>query len=156
VAAFFGEHRSLLRAVRRHGLRGLREARARRRLAGAVRRHAHDERERCHRAGVIEFASVAARTALYERIAERLEELDHPVAACGVGRLERLLAEPPPFRDYGPRARARNARIESILADLEIERAGRVRERNRAADGLPAIGRTRAAFQIERWRKAGK
>jgi hypothetical protein len=155
VATFFAEHRSLLRAVRRHGLRGFREARARSRLARAVRRHARDERDRCHRAGVIEFASVAARTALYERIAERLEELDRPVAASGVGRLERLLAEPPPFRDYGLPAKDRNARIESILADLEIERAARSADQKAAAtdDEVPANGHVAAAFPRRRARR---
>ena len=149
--AAFGEHRSLLRVLRRHGLRGLGEARSRRRLAHAVRRHARRERERCHRAGVIEFASVAARTALYERIADRLEELDRAVADCGVERLEHLLAEPPPFRDYGLPAKDRNARIESILADLESEGAGKFADRNSApTDEFPAKGRAAAGFPRRR------
>ncbi len=82
---------------------------------------------------MIEFASIARRTALYERIAERLEELDHPVAALGVGRLERLLAEPPPFRDYGLTAKERNARIESILCDLKGDRIDGVPDENHTA-----------------------
>lgn len=155
MATFFGEHRSLVRALRRHGLRGFLEARSRQRLARAVRRHAHDEREHRHRGGVIEFASVAARTALYERIAERLTDLDLPVAARGVGRLERLLAEPAPFRDYGPRARERNARIESVLADLEIERADTVADENRSARELAVDGRA-GAFEIDRSGRAEK
>jgi hypothetical protein len=133
VAAVFRDQLSLLSAVRRRGLRGLREARERRRLARGVRTRAHEEREQCHRGGVIEFASVARRTALYERIAERLEDLDHQVAVLGVRRLERLLAEPPPYRDYGAAAKQRNARIESILRDLERGRVHAVRGENHAA-----------------------
>jgi hypothetical protein len=155
VATFFGEHRSLVRAFRRQGLRGFLEARSRQRLARAVRRHARDEREHRHRAGVIEFASIAARTSLYERIAERLQDLDLPVAARGVGRLERLLAEPAPFRDYGPRARERNARIESVLADLEIERADAVADENHPAPELAGDGRA-GALQVDRSGRAEK
>jgi hypothetical protein len=155
VATFFGEHRSLVRAFRRQGLRGFLEARSRQRLARAVRRHARDEREHRHRAGVIEFASIAARTALYERIAERLEDLDLPVAARGVARLERLLAEPAPFRDYGPRAKARNACIESVLADLEFERAETAADDNRPAPELALDGRA-GVFDIDRSGRAEK
>jgi len=78
-----------------------------------------DERDVFHRASVIEFGSIAARTALYERIAQRLEDTAQPIAPAGVRRLEQLLDEPPPVRDYGPRARALNGHIESILAELE-------------------------------------
>lgn len=155
MAAFLAEHRSLLRAFRRHGLRGLGEARARCRLARAVRRHARDEREHRHRGGVIEFASIAARTALYERIAERLEDLDLPVAAPGVGRLERLLAEPPPFRDYGPAAKERNGRIESILVDLERDRADTARDQNQAPRQVNVDGGA-GAFEIDRPQRAEK
>lgn len=91
------------------------------RLARTVRIHAGHEREQCHRGGVIEFASVSTRAGLYEGIAKRLEDLDRPIASVGLTRLERLLAEPPPFRDYGGAAAARNARIASILGDLELE-----------------------------------
>jgi hypothetical protein len=155
VATFFEEQRSLVRALRRHRLRGFLEARSRQRLARAVRRHARDEREHRHRGGVIEFASIAARTALYERIAERLQDLDLPVAAHGVGRLERLLAEPAPFRDYGPRARERNACIESVLADLEIERADKVADESHSAPELAIDGRA-GAFEIDRSGRAEK
>jgi hypothetical protein len=146
VAAVFRDQLSFLDAVRRHGLGGLRKARARRRLAGAVRKRAREEREHCHRGGVIEFASVARRTALYERIAERLEELDRPVGALGVGRLEHVLAEPPPFRDYGLAAKERNARIESILCDLEVDRPDAVPVENHTArvDGRAGV------FEIDR------
>jgi hypothetical protein len=148
--------RSLTLPSRRGALfQGARVTPARHRLARAVRRHARDEREHCHRAGVIEFASVAARTALYERIAERLEDTDRPVAALGVERLERLLVETPPFRDYGPRARARNARIESILADLELEHAATLADEKRAHE-LPADGDPRAAFQVDEGHGVGR
>jgi hypothetical protein len=90
----------------------------RRRLARTVRRRARDEHDRFHRSGVIEFASVAERADLYERIARRLEELRRPVGDYGLSELERLLDEPAPIRDYGPRAAARNARIASILEAL--------------------------------------
>jgi hypothetical protein len=112
---------SFLHAVWRHGLRGLREARERRRLACAVRTRAREEREQYHRGSVIEFASLARRTALYERIAERLEDTDRPASPLGVGQLEGLLAEPPPYRDYGIVAEERNARIELVLSDLEVD-----------------------------------
>ena len=143
---------SLLRVIRRHGIRGLREARARRRLAGAVRRRAHDEREHFHRGGVIEFDSIARRTALYERIAQRLEDLDRPVAEPGVGRLERLLVEPPPFRDYGRAAKERNARIESVLGDLERARADIGPNENHAATHDGRAG----AFETGRSQRVGK
>jgi hypothetical protein len=155
VATFFGEHWSLVRALRQHGLRGLLQARSRQRLARAVRRHARDEREHRHRGGVIEFASIAARTALYERIAERLADLDLPVAARGIAGLERLLAEPAPFRDYGPRARERNARIESVLADLEVERADAVEDENHPTPELAVDGRA-GALQVDRSGRAEK
>jgi hypothetical protein len=101
------------------GLAVPREHRERRRLARRVRAHARAERERYHRAGVIEFDSIAVRTALYEQIARRLDESSRPLAESGLDQLESLLAEPPPVRDYGPRAAARNERIASVLADLE-------------------------------------
>jgi hypothetical protein len=144
VATALREQLSLLHALRRGGLRGLGEARARRRLARAARSRAREERDHCHRGGVIEFASVARRTALYERIAVRLEELDRPVARRGVERLERLLAEPPPFRDYGLAANERNTRIASILHDLEIDRAEAVRDEKDAASELTLDGRAGA------------
>jgi hypothetical protein len=141
---------SLLRIVRRHGLGGLREARARRRLADAVRRRAYEEREHCHRGGVIEFASVARRTALYERIAERLQELDRPVGALEVGRLERVLAEPPPFRDYGLAAQERNTRIESILRGLETDRAEALPDKNKAVHVDGRAGAFDRSQRVER------
>jgi hypothetical protein len=90
----------------------------RRRLARSVRGYAQAEREEYHRAGVLELGSVAARTALYEQIAERLEGTDGPLPAEPLERLRALIAEPPPIRDYGPRAEERNTRIAAILADL--------------------------------------
>lgn len=68
------------------------------------------------------------------------------MAALGVARLERLLAEPPPFRDYGVAAKERNARIESILRDLKNDRADALTDENHAAS---VDGRARA-FEIDR------
>lgn len=138
------EQLSLLHVLRHSGRRGLREARARRRLACAARSRAREERDHCHRGGVIEFASIARRTALYGKIADWLEELDRPVARRGVERLERLLGEPPPFRDYGLAAQERNARIASILRDLELECTEAVRDEKDASRELTRDGRGRA------------
>ena len=94
-------------------------ARERRRLAREVRAYAQAEHEQYHRAEVLELDSVAARAALYERIAERIEDSARPLAEEGLRRLENLIAESPPVRDYGPRAQGRNQLITEILADLE-------------------------------------
>jgi hypothetical protein len=94
-------------------------ARERRRLAREVRAYSHAEHEQYHRAGVLELDSVAARAALYERIAERIEDISRPLAEEGLRRLENLIGESPPVRDYGPRAQDRNELIAAILADLE-------------------------------------
>jgi len=93
--------------------------RGRRRLAREVRANAQVEHEQYHRAGVLELDSVSARAALYERIAELLEDAARPLAGEGLRRLEDLIAEAPPVRDYGPRAQDRNELIAAILADLE-------------------------------------
>jgi hypothetical protein len=146
VAVVSREQVLLLHSLRRDGIRGFREARARCRLARAVRKYALDEREHRHRAGVIEFASIAARTALFEQIADCLEELDCPVAALGVERLECLLAEPAPFRDYGPAAKKRNARIESVLHSLDSDRASALANENYAA----RVDGRAAAFESDR------
>jgi cell fate (sporulation/competence/biofilm development) regulator YmcA (YheA/YmcA/DUF963 family) len=84
-----------------------------------VRAYAQAEHEQYHRAGVLEFDSVSARAALYERIAARIEDTARPLAEEGLRRLEDLIAEIPPVRDYGPRAQDRNELIAAILADLE-------------------------------------
>jgi hypothetical protein len=102
--------------VHRHSL-----GRERRRLARAVRNYAQSEREQYHRAGVLELDSVSERAALYEKIAQCLEDGDRPLAETGLRRLEGLIVTAPPVRDYGPRADERNAFIASILADLEGE-----------------------------------
>ena len=146
--------RSALLVLRREGVRGLLAARGRDRLARAVRNHARREREHCHRAGVVEFASVAARTALYDAIAQRLEELDRPIAPRGLARIESLLAEPPPFRDYGPAATARNARIATILADLEVEHADGFGARDPAPGQRAVEGNLRLASRRRRTRRA--
>jgi hypothetical protein len=78
-------------------------ARERRRLAREVRAYAQAEHEQYHRAGVLELDSVAARAALYERIAERIEDISRPLAEESLRRLEHLIGESPPVRDYGPR-----------------------------------------------------
>jgi hypothetical protein len=152
VAAVFRDQLSLLHAVRRRGLRGLHEARERRRLSRAVRTRAHEEREHCHRGGVIEFASVARRTALYEGIADRLEELDRPISALGIGQLERLLAEPPPYRDYGAVAKERNARIELVLRALEGDRGDAIPDESHAAciDGRAGAAEIDRSQKVER------
>lgn len=97
------------------------------------------------------FASIAARTALLMAIADRLDDIDRPVARLGIERLERLLAEPAPFRDYGPRAIERNARINSILEDLETE------EPNRVAEQTPQLALRndgdRRGFSVRRKRR---
>jgi hypothetical protein len=92
---------------------------------------------------------------LYERIAKRLEKLDYPVAYRAVEGLERLLAEPPPFRDYGPAAKERNARIESILVDLEVDRADTVMDQNHAFREGDVDGRA-DAFAVDRRQRAEK
>jgi hypothetical protein len=146
VAVVSREQLPLLHALRLNGLSGFREARARRRLARAVRKYAVDERELRHRASVVEFASIAERTALLEQIADRLGDLNRPVAALGVERLEHLLAEPAPFRDYGPAAKDRNERIGSILRSLETDRASALPDESQAAsvDGQAGAPRDRS------------
>jgi hypothetical protein len=96
-------------------------ARRRRRLARAVARYAKEERERYHRAGILEFETLAARSALYEEIAQALQAPDRDVSQVALARLRLLLAEQPPVRDYGPRAQERNAHIAAILADLRTD-----------------------------------
>jgi hypothetical protein len=97
------------------------ETHRRTRLARALRAYARDEREESHRSAVIELGSVAERTALLEDLLRRLENTARPVSNAGLEQVERLLAEPLPFRDYGPRAEQRNQRIAAILADLDRE-----------------------------------
>jgi hypothetical protein len=97
--------------------------RRRRQLAAKVRRRSHEEREQLHRAGVVELDSVRIRTALYEVIAARLENVVNPIPDKALDQVEQLLAEPPPVRDYGTRARDRNERIAAVVAALEQERA---------------------------------
>jgi hypothetical protein len=93
--------------------------RERRRLCREVQRYALAEREHFHRASVVEFDTVAERSALYERIAERLRDLERPLPEDALRELELLLSEPPPVRDYGLNAVRRNERIASVLAELE-------------------------------------
>ena len=93
--------------------------RERRRLSREVQRYAVAEREHFHQASVVEFDTVAQRSALYERIAERLRDLDRPLPEDALRELELLLSEPPPVRDYGLNAVRRNERIASVLAELE-------------------------------------
>jgi hypothetical protein len=100
--------------VRWHGL-----SRERRRLSRAVQRYALAEREHYHRAGVVEFDTLAARSALYEQIVDRLQDPDRPLPEGTLRRLQLIISEPPPIRDYGPRAEKRNARIASVLAELD-------------------------------------
>jgi len=98
------------------------DRRTRRRLVRAVERRAEFEHEQCHRGGVVEFESVAARSALYGLIVRRLQDGRSSLPPAGLKELEHLLAEPPPHRDYGANAEARNDRIARVL-----ERLGRGR-----------------------------
>jgi hypothetical protein len=93
--------------------------RDRRRLSRAVQRYALAEREHFHRASVVEFDTVAERSALFERIAERLRDLDRPLPEGALRDLEIILSEQPPVRDYGLNAVRRNERIAAVLAELE-------------------------------------
>jgi hypothetical protein len=95
------------------------EGRERERLARAVREYARADRELSHRASVVELDSIASRTALFEALAQRLEDPKRPIASSGLDRVSALLADPAPFRDYGPRAHARNERIADLLEALE-------------------------------------
>ena len=93
--------------------------RERRRLCREVQRYALAEREHFHRASVVEFDTVAERSALYERIADRLRDLERPLPEDALRGLELILSEPPPVRDYGLNAVRRNERIAAVLAGLE-------------------------------------
>lgn len=93
--------------------------RERRRLSREVERYAFSEREHFHRASVVEFDTVAERSALYERIADRLRDFDRPLPEDARRDLELILSEPPPVRDYGLNAVRRNERIAVVLAELE-------------------------------------
>lgn len=93
--------------------------RERRRLSREVESYALAEREHFHRASVVEFDTVAERSDLYERIVARLRDFDRPLPEGPLRRLEVILSEPPPVRDYGLNAVRRNERIASVLAELE-------------------------------------
>jgi hypothetical protein len=95
-------------------------SRERRKLAQKVRRYSREEHERYHRAGVIQLGTLAARSALYDRITALLEDPESDPSPQGLDDLRLLLSEVPPVRDYGPRAGERNDRIASILAQLEV------------------------------------
>lgn len=95
--------------------------RERRRLFRDVQRYALAEREHFHRASVVEFDTVAERSALYERIADRLRDLERPLPEDALHDLELFLSEPPPIRDYGLNALRRNERIAAVLAELESD-----------------------------------
>lgn len=91
---------------------------ARRRLARQVLDLAHAEHDHFHRAGVIEFAAMRNRAELYDGLVQRIRDRQRPLQPNAVLELEALLAEKPPFRDYGPRAQHRNERIARILDEL--------------------------------------
>src|SRR5215218_3177649 len=93
--------------------------RGRRRLAREVRAYAQVEHEQYHRAGVLELDSVSARAALYERIAELLEDAARPLAGEGLRRLEDLIAEAPPVPHSAPRPKARNKPTPATPPNLE-------------------------------------
>ena len=96
-------------------------ARERRRLARAVTRYAYQEGEKNHRAGILEFQTLATRSALYDEITAALRDSDCDISQAAIGRLRLLLAEQPPVRDYGPRALERNDHIAAILDDLRAD-----------------------------------
>ena len=58
---------------------------------------------------------------LYARLVQRVEDRRCPLRPDGREALECFLREQPPVRDYGVRARARNARIEHLLEELDAE-----------------------------------
>jgi hypothetical protein len=90
-----------------------------RKLARDVREHARAEREHRLRAGVVEYAEFACRSALYEKIASILDDTDRPVSSDALALVRNLLGAPLTAHDYGATARARDERIASIVAELE-------------------------------------
>jgi hypothetical protein len=102
-------------------LQEFRRARTRRRLARAVRKHARAEYEQRLGAGGVDDAELEARSSLYEALAARLEALERPATASGTERVSRLVSEHLPLFDYGPYSRARDAELESILAELSAD-----------------------------------
>jgi hypothetical protein len=70
---------------------------------------------------VVEFDTVTERSVLYERIADRLRDLERALPEDALRDLELILSEPPPVRDYGLNAVRRNERIAAVLAELESD-----------------------------------
>jgi hypothetical protein len=99
-------------------LQEFRRARSRKRLARAVRKHARAEYEHRLEAGGVDDTALEARTSLYEALAAQLEALDRRATAKGTERLNHLVSERLPLFDYGPYSRARDAELQSILAEL--------------------------------------
>ena len=83
-----------------------------------MRKHARAEYEHRLEAGGVDDIALEARTSLYEALAAQLEALDQPATARGTERLNRLVSERHPLFDYGPYSRARDAELQSILAEL--------------------------------------
>jgi hypothetical protein len=99
------------------------EIRLRRRLAADVRRHAGAEAAHLKRRGVVDFREIARRTALYELIALRLEEVVVPVEPRGMERIQGLLDDP--SRDTA--ARTSEVWATALLAlDPELARPARL------------------------------
>jgi hypothetical protein len=93
------------------------------RLARLVRLHARREAARRRGGGVVDFRSIARRGALYELIARRLEKPLGPAPTREtLSELQGFFARPAPSLDAGMTARARDARVASILLALEENR----------------------------------
>jgi len=94
------------------------------RLAGVVRRHARIEGMRGRRAGVVDFAALRERAALWEQLAEALGS-DDVVDERLVTHARALLAGSTWARDYGVLARDRNERIGALVEDVLSSQRGR-------------------------------
>jgi hypothetical protein len=92
--------------------------RERLRLANATRALAEAERTEFHRGRVLELGAVSRRVDLLDRVASLLEDTTREVTRDGADAVERLIAQIPRVRDYGPVAQERNEQIAAILAEL--------------------------------------
>jgi hypothetical protein len=121
------------------------------RLATDVRRQARIEAMRGRRAGVVDFAALCERDVLWHELADALESIER-VDQAELSAVEALLAAPQVERDYGVRARVRNAQIASVVRRVSATRgreardqennrpAPRVHPRRRAASGRGELG----------------
>jgi hypothetical protein len=88
------------------------------RLARATRSLAEAERNEFHRGRVLELGAVARRVELLDQIARLLEDPTREVTPEGAAAVDRLVAQTPRVRDYGPAAQERNEQIAAILSEL--------------------------------------